>query len=310
MKNLLPCKYPTTTIILDDNLSFLESIEMSISAKDRQIVYTTSPHDALKLINESAKHAHFNFVKTNNAGELKFDYSNIKEIAKNPLRNKEISVLIIDYHMPEMNGIEFCQKIKNLACQKILLTANSNQDIAVNAFNDGLIQQYIQKHDINLDKLLAHAIERAENQYAIHKFNSVITSIKNCNGLFSNANLQAILLDIIQKEEIVEYYLLDQNGSLLCMNKTGLTSKILVKHKEEIRIPLTLREAEYLPDCLSQEIWECKKTFCFALDDVSLPPASLWEKYLVPTIQIPNEEDWFLAVVKNPHESNINIDNK
>jgi CheY-like chemotaxis protein len=308
MKNLLPCKYPTTTLILDDNQSFLESVDMALSTKDRRLHFTTKPYEAIESITKSSNNAHFNFLRDNGDGDLELDYSKIQDIAKDPFRAHEISVLIVDYHMPEINGIDFCKRIKDSICQKILFTAHSNQDIAVNAVNNGLIQQYIQKHDPNVDKLLIEAIEYAEIQYATNKFNSVITSTKNSNGLFINPNLQAALLDFIQTEEIVEHYLLDQNGSLLCIDRTGQISKILVKHREDIRIPLTWREAEYLPKALAHEIWECKKTLCSSIDDVNFPPINLWEHYLIPTTKIPNESDCFLAIVRNPANANSYAD--
>ena len=47
--------------------------------------------------------------------------------------------------MPDINGIEFCQNLKDKKVFKIMLTAEADSNIAIKAFNDGLINKFILK---------------------------------------------------------------------------------------------------------------------------------------------------------------------
>ncbi|MFQ3580109.1 MAG: response regulator [Bacteroidales bacterium] len=63
------------------------------------------------------------------------------------LNNKDISLVISDYKMPEMNGIEFIKRIKeanaNIFC--ILLSAYSQTEMIQNKESIDLLYAYIQK---------------------------------------------------------------------------------------------------------------------------------------------------------------------
>lgn len=300
MNLLLPCKYPTTTLILDDNLSFLQSLEMILPQEERSFIFTTEINHTLDIISSTSKNIKINYFKHNESGSAELDYSVISNTINNIQRKKEISVLIVDYHMPKINGIDFCQQIKNLPCKKILLTANADKNIAVDAFNKGVIYQYIQKQDINLDKLIIKAIKNAENQYMIDKFQLVMSySLLNNETLLDSMFVRAFIRKHIKDENIKEYYLIDKNGSFLFIDRKGLISKILIKNKEEIRIPLTWREAENIPKNLFDDIWNCKKMLTFSIEDIEIPSPENWSKYLVPTIKIDQKSDYFLAVIKN-----------
>jgi CheY-like chemotaxis protein len=299
---ILPCHYPTTTLVLDDDQSFLTSMEIFLSNNTRRFLCTSKTDHAAKLIKESDENNSHKFLNK----EFKPDYYAIKNFAKNSHKDKEISALVIDFHMPEINGIDFCKKIENTLCEKILLTADSDQSIAIKAFNDGLIHHYISKQDKNLDILLNKFINQAEINYIKRKFNIFISSINNTDRTFTNKNIQKRLLDFIYDENIVEYYMIDNNGSLLCFNDHNECIKVLIKNKDDNRIPLTWQQAEYLPENLFQEIWDCKKTIGFSIEEIDFPPVEVWEKYIVPLREIPGETEYFLAIIKNYTEVNDN----
>lgn len=63
------------------------------------------------------------------------------------LQNEEIDVVISDLKMPQMNGLEFIEKIKSANPSKvcILLTAFMESDVMLKAINNELIFRYIMK---------------------------------------------------------------------------------------------------------------------------------------------------------------------
>ena len=71
---------------------------------------------------------------------------------------EEVSILVVDYDMPSIDGISFIKKLNNCNVYKILLTGTADEDIAVKAFNDGLIDSYIKKQEPDALKKLYNKI--------------------------------------------------------------------------------------------------------------------------------------------------------
>ena len=93
--------------------------------------------------------------------------SRIAAMARDPARFSRVSVAIIDFAMPSMTGVELCRKIKHLPVKKVLLTGKTGDATAVAAFNEGLIDLFLVKHDPDLPDKLRRIIR--ELQYAYFK---------------------------------------------------------------------------------------------------------------------------------------------
>ncbi|OGH94910.1 MAG: hypothetical protein A2X42_04310 [Candidatus Margulisbacteria bacterium GWF2_38_17] len=70
------------------------------------------------------------------------------------------AVIVSDYAMPEMNGIQFLSQAKELSPDsvRIMLTGNADQQIAIDAVNEGNIFRFLNKpcgHELLLKVLLA-----------------------------------------------------------------------------------------------------------------------------------------------------------
>ena len=65
----------------------------------------------------------------------------------NSERFAQISVVITDYAMPEMDGVDFLRQIKHSEIKRILLTGVADEKIAVKAFNWGTYRPFFpEKH--------------------------------------------------------------------------------------------------------------------------------------------------------------------
>ena len=54
------------------------------------------------------------------------NYSNIVNDVTGKTKHKKISLIISDYSMPEINGVEFFSSIKEMKAKKILLTGEAD----------------------------------------------------------------------------------------------------------------------------------------------------------------------------------------
>lgn len=93
------------------------------------------------------------------------DVFSIHKMMYIPDRFAEISVAVIDYAMPAMNGLEFCAATSDLPMKKIILTGQAGHSTAVRAFNEKLIDRFIMKGEYGFLKTLREAIHNLQRDY-------------------------------------------------------------------------------------------------------------------------------------------------
>jgi CheY-like chemotaxis protein len=82
----------------------------------------------------------------------------LKDLVVQPPAYGLTKVLVVDYSMPGKNGLEVLQELHGLPTGRILLTGLADEQLAVKAFNNHLIEQFVQKHSANVGQRLKQAI--------------------------------------------------------------------------------------------------------------------------------------------------------
>ena len=124
---LPPYYHPTTVCFVDDNYSFLRSIGMDLP-DDWPYISFLQPEDALAVINQpepTPPLAERCFSMDNSdpsAPLIHMDLPALEQEIKLVDRFRRVSVLLVDYAMPTMNGLEFCEQVANQDIKKALLT--------------------------------------------------------------------------------------------------------------------------------------------------------------------------------------------
>lgn len=89
----------------------------------------------------------------------------IDELSK--AKNHGFDIVLLDYNMPGLNGLDFLQKMKGLEIELdapiVILTGEGNEDIAVK-FMHLNVANYIHKRNVTAD-LLKNTIDTARNQH-------------------------------------------------------------------------------------------------------------------------------------------------
>lgn len=216
--------FKSKIVLVDDNDSFLNNLSYKLS--DNYLLDTyNDPHKALENIlsvyNNDKVSNLINEIETED-DELFYsiDFSKIKTISEESNKNQLVSVVIVDYSMPLMNGIEFCKKLSHLPVLKIMLTGHADFKLAVDAFNNGIIDKFLVKDtDFMIDE-----IKDSINEIQELFFEKLSNPLLNClsskkeTPITSNEYLNH-LQKIITELNIVEYYLLNPLGSYLLINK-------------------------------------------------------------------------------------------
>jgi len=148
----------------------------------------------------------------------------------------DVSVLIVDYYMDEISGIEVCEKLSKHPAKKILLTGGTDKEkIAIEAFNKGIIHRFINKSDPNFTTQLKQAIALLKEAYFRDLASTIYPYIPQKNArLLQNPAYVNFVKNLQEQFNSVEYYLLDNTGSSLFLNGEGVPMWLVVKHKSEM----------------------------------------------------------------------------
>ena len=188
-------------------------------------------------------------VQTFNSAHLALEY----------LEKNQPDVVISDFLMPEMNGVEFLSKVKTLYpdLSLILLTGYADKENAIMAINEVGIYKYIEKPWNNDDLVInvRNAIERTRLKYSLKdKMNQLEIANKKLTEYSESLEelVKAKTADIIEMNSklnaIINYcadgiLLVDENGKPVSANPAsekmfGLSSEMFkTKKLEELFIP-------------------------------------------------------------------------
>ena len=69
-------------------------------------------------------------------------------------------VCVFDYSMPAMDGLQALSRLQDWPGSRVLLTGQADDQVAIDAFNAGLIQQFVPKQTADLSARLLDVVER------------------------------------------------------------------------------------------------------------------------------------------------------
>ena len=129
---------------------------------------------------------------------LETDYDvltyNAPEKALDEIRRKPIDLVISDYLMPAMNGIQFLLEVKKIHpfATRVLLTGYADKENAIKAINEVGLYQYVEKpwENEDLKLVIQNGLER---RFLMEKLEDKIKEVQNVQQ-----NLQDIQAQIIK----------------------------------------------------------------------------------------------------------------
>src|SRR6185437_11660426 len=133
---------------------------------------------------------------THEFSKISVAFDKLLALANNQEKYTKVGIAVVDYQMPDMNGIQLCDAITNQAAKKVLLTGEFDLSRAVTALNNKQIDCFIRKGEKDTMKDLE---------------------------FFNN---------IIDKYNICEYYFIDNNGTFLLINDKS-EKFVLVRYNDE-----------------------------------------------------------------------------
>lgn len=297
--------FPTTVLMIDDNVEFLKSIAIGLPAEAATYNFFSDPQRALQLINDKYQGNEVADGLVNLIDEEEFEHRtldvNVRDIYRimyNRARFQQISTVVVDYHMPGMDGIEFCKSIKNSNIQKILLTSIVDESKAIEVLNEGLIHTFIRKQSPNVMQLMSQALTQAQHRYFLnlsHIIQQVVTKSPEESAL-SDPSFIDLFHKIAHKFKAVEYYLTEFLGSFVFLDADGNHYGLFTRIKEQIDFYCESKEADQAPTEIIQALRSGAQILCHHNENnCSLPDGRVWEQYLFEAQKISGKSDYYCA---------------
>lgn len=291
-------------MFVDDNPDFLDALSTAFS-KQFNVKTFDNTDAALRYINEYDREA--NLVAKDEKPKPQGDsdawvkrvltHKNIKRFDE--LRIKEVSVLVVDYSMPSMNGIEFCEKINNASIKKILLTGYATPADAVRAFNNNTIHYYLKKNDVDMLADLETAINQLQHAY----FNELSSSLKteaidSGTPFFADPQLARYFQDACESRGITEYYYLTNPSRFALRARDGKNFSCVIYTGDDIAEHLQILQEEGAPQGLCDAIESRKFVPLFHTADGFYEPSNAdAAANIYPATHVSGVVDYYCAIV-------------
>lgn len=315
---MMSCYYPTTTVAIDDDTDFLGILTQHLGIRD--CIAYSSPNKAIKSIKNQNPFDRIQsriVKKTSNAAEdissCPEDYAvlinmhRLHEEIYNKDRFCDVSVLIVDYHMNELNGIDVCEALATHPAKKILLTGGADKEkVAIEAFNKGIIHRFINKSDPNFPSKLKQAIALLKDAY----FRELSLRLLPHMPAASFGTLQnPAYINFINNQQAqfnsVEYYLLDATGSMLFVDTNGTPVWFIVKNETEIINYIKIAEDQDANQELIQTLANRKMIPFFFTEDDYHNSVSEWNNFLYQAHLLPGLSGHYYANNKGHIRNNL-----
>ncbi|MFT3742197.1 MAG: response regulator [Gammaproteobacteria bacterium] len=157
-------------------------------------------------------------------------------------RFNQVGVVVIDYNMPEMNGLDMIRalKKKGLIMKVIMLTGVADQSTAIKAFNDKEIDRFLVKGAADYNQKLIECIDELQLENFESKSLTISESVSNLN----NPDFIELFNKTYKENNIIEYYLLDDSGSFLMYDMAGNPLWLIINTEEDIEMYKDLAQDE------------------------------------------------------------------
>lgn len=306
-----PFYFPTTVAFVDDSTPFLANLSLQLNP---QLAFKLF-HSPLRAL-AALEHEHttasidselFSLYRHREDGGyadhvIHVSLDKVHREVHNANRFGQVSVVVVDYDMPEMNGLEFCRQLKNTSIKKILLTGKADEHLAVQAFNARTIDRFIRKQDNNAMALLNDTIVALQQEYFQDIERMLSRALSVGTHMFLRDPVFAQRIQQIQQTlGIVEHYLTCAPQGLLMLDATGTAHLMLVQDAAGLQELYEIAYDQAAPDELLTQLrsGRCLPYFWKSAGHYA-PIYSDWQTCMHPATEIQGMDHYVYALITNP----------
>ncbi|MDO8905562.1 response regulator [Hydrogenophaga sp.] len=216
---------PGSILFLDDDPDYLDMLGMVVPANWQIELFSRPSGFSERMRQEPARWEADANLQLQMIDRWRHGQPLIPQVLRywgnNPSRYNLAKTCVIDFAMPGTNGLQVLDTLLDWPGSRVLLTGQADEQIAVQAFNNGLIDQFVPKQAPDITRLLMGVLRRLS-----------IAPHARVNALWRGA-LQPVQQSILQipsvsqalqayvEQHWVEYAVLGQPFGLLGLDATG-----------------------------------------------------------------------------------------
>ena len=157
---------PGTIVFLDDDPDYLEMLALMLPRKWRARLFV-QPRECIRQLQqelpfwEADTWSQQQLVDQWRAGRPLVPQI-LEYWARQTERFSLTRVFVVEYSMPEMDGLQALDALADWPGARVLLTGQADDQVAIDAFNAGLIQQFIPKQTADIEARLVDVLERLQ----------------------------------------------------------------------------------------------------------------------------------------------------
>ncbi len=168
-------------------------------------------------------------------------------------------VCVVDFSMPGMDGLQVLSELVDWNGSRVLLTGQADEQVAVRAFNRGLIDQFIPKQTPDISRRLVEAVEHMlATPHARHAQIWRATLSPEQNAVL---RIPSVARDLatFAAQRWIEHVVIGDPFGILGMDSEGRVSWLQLETREALRALAELGEVEGLSATQLQDIREAHK---------------------------------------------------
>lgn len=302
--NAMPpiCYYPTTVVLVDDNINFLESMSETLRLQNMNVITFDHPEKAFAYIETQPKAGTLLTKQIlddgNDTTKVNIGFDAIMNKRFDANRHNEISVVIADYDMPGMKGDDFFSVLGYPHLKKIMLTGTADHATAIDLLNHKIIDSFVEKHPSTGAQSLSKQITKLKQAY----FDSITQPVKEHLLIeapyLANSSYKTLVADFMTAHQVTEYYLTDSNGSRVMCLQDGCEAWLSIASEADINGWLATAEFADAPKAVIDALATRSKIPVFTTPKFMDASPQQWHEILHPadTIII-NDTTFYIATI-------------
>jgi CheY-like chemotaxis protein len=318
---MFPYYHPASILLVDDDLSFLESLRFFFGERFNCLTFQR-PSEAIAYLKSIAPDAYTapDYVMPMHGAVDQFDAApgdvilqmrttQISRIFSNPARFKIPSVVVVDYAMPGMTGIEFLQQIRHLPLRRLMLTGRADERTAIDAFNDGLIDSFFMKQEADLPEAISRRIDLLQKEFFAQRTTALQSMLATALPFSVDPDFAAAFETISGHHKIVEYCVVTDPPGVLGLRADGSQTFFLIVDADYTRAAVEIAHAEGAPPELIELLQKGEAVALFPTPNgfFRASMAKSWKRFVLPSSPVAGQRTWRCAVVEKPSDVGIGL---
>jgi hypothetical protein len=299
-------QYPTQVILFSENQSFGDSIAFSL-AHTRRIKTFRDPRALALWIENNIGYPDPMQVRieANRPGPRRYfsvETDRIYSRAFDKGRFAVPAVLVVTNDNDKIDGLTLCRQLADFPIKKILLLNKFRDFDAIDALNEGIIDQCIGASDRDILNDLEIAIKNMEMRHFQEK-SIVPLQILTKSGFnfLSDKKFARLIEEVITENSFAEYYWFDHTNGILFVNPNGECKLMVIETEASMINHLEDAQDAGAPRALREALRDFRLIPLFVDgDERSSPQYDKWESYCRPAQRCETTQPIFWALFEFP----------